>query len=179
MALSKSQRFDIFRRDGFTCGYCGRRPPDVVLEVDHVQPRSKGGSDDSLNLITACFDCNRGKSATVLTDAVPKPDADLEFLAIQQELAELQRYVEARALREKGQEEVIQLLADTWFTYLNKMWCPPDNVFQRWLREYSAEEIEAAIVKAHLPFRAGRITGGVQGVMGYVKGIMRRTRDGD
>lgn len=61
MAISKSLRFRILNRDNFTCSYCGRRAPDVRLEVDHVHPRSKGGSDHPSNLKTACFDCNRGK----------------------------------------------------------------------------------------------------------------------
>lgn len=61
--LSKKQRFDIFKRDAFICQYCGRTPPAVVLECDHVKPVSGGGSDEPHNLITACFDCNRGKAA--------------------------------------------------------------------------------------------------------------------
>lgn len=62
MAISKKLRFEVFKRDGFKCQYCGKTPPAVVLEADHVDPKSKGGSDDINNLITACFDCNRGKS---------------------------------------------------------------------------------------------------------------------
>jgi len=41
-------------------------PPSVVLEVDHIKPVSSGGSNDTDNLITACFDCNRGKAAHTL-----------------------------------------------------------------------------------------------------------------
>lgn len=62
MAMSKRRRFDVFKRDLFQCQYCGRQPPDVMLECDHVIPRSKGGSGESDNLVTSCFDCNRGKS---------------------------------------------------------------------------------------------------------------------
>lgn len=58
-ALAK--RFRILERDGFACRYCGRRPPAVVLEVDHVMPRCLGGSDDPTNLVAACEDCNAGK----------------------------------------------------------------------------------------------------------------------
>lgn len=58
---SKTKRFEVFKRDKFTCQYCGRRPPDVVLECDHIHPEAKGGDDEYSNLITACFDCNRGK----------------------------------------------------------------------------------------------------------------------
>lgn len=62
MALIKrSARFAVFERDGFACRYCGRRPPEVVLEVDHLVPKSRGGTNQRTNLVTACFDCNRGK----------------------------------------------------------------------------------------------------------------------
>jgi hypothetical protein len=67
MALSKKLRFEVFKRDGFRCQYCGQHPPTVILEADHVLPKSKGGSDDINNLVTSCFDCNRGKSANELT----------------------------------------------------------------------------------------------------------------
>ena len=65
-SLSKSTRFEVFKRDAFTCQYCGRHPPAVVLEVDHVIAVSAGGSSDDHNLITSCFDCNRGKGAKAL-----------------------------------------------------------------------------------------------------------------
>lgn len=55
-------RFAILTRDNFTCRYCGRKAPDVTLEVDHIEPRALGGSDDPRNLITACWDCNHGKA---------------------------------------------------------------------------------------------------------------------
>lgn len=60
--LSKRARFDVFKRDSFTCQYCGRKPPAVVLEVDHIVAVSKGGTNEDHNLITSCFDCNRGKA---------------------------------------------------------------------------------------------------------------------
>ena len=52
----------MFQRDKFTCQYCGKTTPEVILEVDHVTPKSKGGTDDFDNLITSCRECNRGKS---------------------------------------------------------------------------------------------------------------------
>ena len=61
-------RFEVFKRDSFTCQYCGRKAPDVVLELDHVNPVSKGGDNDILNLITSCWECNSGKSDRVLSD---------------------------------------------------------------------------------------------------------------
>lgn len=41
--LSKKTRFDVFKRDQFRCQYCGRTPPTVVLEVDHVVPVAENG----------------------------------------------------------------------------------------------------------------------------------------
>lgn len=62
--MTKKMRFEVFKRDGFTCGYCGRRPPEVTLEVDHITPACQGGKDRISNLLTSCFDCNRGKAGT-------------------------------------------------------------------------------------------------------------------
>lgn len=98
MKLSKTGRFRILARDRFTCRYCGRCAPEVVLEVDHVHPRSEGGSNDEDNLVSACHDCNSGKGATllpvpedvvVLVDgSVPHPDACPECAGLRSYLAE-------------------------------------------------------------------------------------------
>lgn len=66
--LSKRTRFEVFKRDGFACQYCGRTPPSVLLEIDHVVPVAEGGTDVVHNLVTACFDCNRGKAAVPLSE---------------------------------------------------------------------------------------------------------------
>lgn len=61
MALSKKLRFDVLSRDNHCCMYCWRKPPYVMLEVDHIIPKKKWWSDILDNLITSCFDCNRWK----------------------------------------------------------------------------------------------------------------------
>ena len=73
MTLSVRSRFEVFKRDGFTCGYCGKTPDDegVKLEVDHITPRANGGGDELTNLITSCWDCNHGKAAVPLGDKAP------------------------------------------------------------------------------------------------------------
>jgi hypothetical protein len=70
-AISKKTRFEIFKRDGFVCQYCGAHPPSVILHVDHINPVALGGKNDPDNLITACEPCNLGKAARSLAD-VPK-----------------------------------------------------------------------------------------------------------
>lgn len=64
MALTKRTRYEVLRRDGFACKYCGAKAPDVELDVDHVLPVALGGSDDFDNLVAACKDCNQGKAST-------------------------------------------------------------------------------------------------------------------
>ena len=64
MAVSKRLRHEVLRRDNFTCRDCGRKPPGVEVEVDHVIPKALGGTDDPTNLATRCSDCNKGKSST-------------------------------------------------------------------------------------------------------------------
>lgn len=73
--ISKKQRFFILHRDGFRCRYCGSSAPDVELHVDHYRPFSLGGRCDLDNYVTACADCNMGKSAIRV---MAGPD-DVEF----------------------------------------------------------------------------------------------------
>jgi len=70
MAVSKRTRFEVLKRDGHQCRYCGGTAPDVKLTVDHVLPQALGGSDDPSNLVAACADCNAGKASS-------NPDATL------------------------------------------------------------------------------------------------------
>jgi 5-methylcytosine-specific restriction endonuclease McrA len=60
----------VLEAHGFACRYCGRKAPEVELHVDHVDPVSRGGSDDESNLVAACVDCNLGKSDRTLRQEV-------------------------------------------------------------------------------------------------------------
>ena len=66
--ISKKNRFEIFKRDKFICQFCGNTPPGVVLEIDHIKPVCEGGTNELINLVTSCFDCNRGKGPRELDD---------------------------------------------------------------------------------------------------------------
>ena len=68
--ISKKTRFEVFKRDGFKCMYCGAHPPSVLLHIDHVVPVAGGGKNDIDNLVTACEPCNLGKGARDLA-AIP------------------------------------------------------------------------------------------------------------
>ena len=81
-SLSKKIRFEVFKRDKFTCVYCGRKAPDVILEVDHIEPVAKGGDNSITNLVTSCIDCNRGKRDIPLSvnETLEKQRIQLELL---------------------------------------------------------------------------------------------------
>jgi len=67
--VTKKMRFEVFKRDEFTCQYCGAHPPKAILHVDHIHPVAQGGGNESDNLITACESCNQGKGANTLKNA--------------------------------------------------------------------------------------------------------------
>lgn len=61
-------RFEVFRRDGFQCVYCGRTVADgVILTLEHIVPKSQGGDYSKDNLACACDECNTGKADYVLS----------------------------------------------------------------------------------------------------------------
>lgn len=104
--ISTRLRFTVFKRDAFTCQYCGRRPPDVTLECDHIVPVSMGGANDIHNLVTACFDCNRGKGAEPL-EIVPQ--------SLEERAAEMaEREAQMRAYAALMQEARDRLESETW-----------------------------------------------------------------
>ncbi len=64
-------RVAVFRRDDFTCVYCGRdgtKDPEVRLSIDHVEPRMRGGDNSAGNVVTACVSCNRAKGGKAAWD---------------------------------------------------------------------------------------------------------------
>lgn len=90
--ISNHRRRLVFKRDNFTCQYCGIKgkrtdyinhkgqfitggmidkfndPIKDSLEIDHIIPKSKGGSNQISNLITACWECNHKKGNEILDE---------------------------------------------------------------------------------------------------------------
>lgn len=109
--IGKSQRFRILSRDGFQCRYCGAKAGFwTELEIDHVMPVSKGGTNHGENLITACERCNRGKGAKIVSAKKPHVVADdyrRDLIAQQLEAAQT-----AVAAREN--DELNQMVVNYW-----------------------------------------------------------------
>lgn len=116
--MKKSLRFTVFKRDLFACQYCGRTPPAVVLEADHIVPVVDGGLDDLDNLITACFDCNRGKAAKSLSD-IPQSlvDRAAQIAEKESQLKAYKRLVAQRRKREDVEIDAVQQVLASHFPH--------------------------------------------------------------
>lgn len=64
-SFTKSIKFEVFKRDSYHCVACGAGK-EFHLEVDHIYPHSKGGSDELSNLQTLCRSCNLSKSDKII-----------------------------------------------------------------------------------------------------------------
>lgn len=105
-AISTRTRFEVFKRDGFKCLYCGRTPPAVLLHVDHIIPVCSGGDNSRDNLATSCDKCNLGKAGVSLT-AVPK--------SLQDRAAEsIEREKQVKALAKALRAEKDRIERDAW-----------------------------------------------------------------
>ncbi len=112
--LSKKLRFEVFKRDAFTCQYCGRKAPEIVLECDHVKPVADGGGNDILNLVTSCFDCNSGKGARSLSDQAALAKQVDQLAQLQERREQLEMMIEWRQGLGAIQADTIDAAADHW-----------------------------------------------------------------
>lgn len=115
--ISKKLRFEVFKRDHFTCQYCGRMAPDVVLEVDHILPVAEGGTNDIMNLVTSCHDCNSGKGKTLLNqnDELKKQQAELKLLSERRE--QIQFMVEWKKELKEIDDAKMQSICDLFTSF--------------------------------------------------------------
>jgi len=107
-------RFEVFRRDRFTCLYCGRTPPDVLLEVDHVTPRAAGGSDEIENLTTSCQDCNRGKPSGLLAEGSARVVSPEAVAQATERIEQARQYAEAVEQMRRLQDAHVHSVTAAW-----------------------------------------------------------------
>lgn len=117
-SLSKKVRFEVFKRDSFTCQYCGAKAPNIILEVDHITSVKEGGTNEIMNLITSCFACNRGKSARKINDnsVLEKQRQQIEELNLRRQ--QLEMMLEWRDGLKSINDDSFQKAIDYW----NEKW---------------------------------------------------------
>lgn len=143
MALSKKTRFEVFKRDKFTCQYCGKAAPDVVLHADHIHPASRDGSDDLLNLVTSCKECNLGKGARLLSDDTVVKKRKTQLDELQERREQLEMLMEwHKSLIDLG-EQTVEELADFWDTIVPGYHLSKTGLrsLGKWVRKYSVNEL--------------------------------------
>lgn len=181
-STGKRLRFEVFKRDGFACQYCGAQPPDVLLVVDHVVPVAKDGDNSPDNLITACEPCNQGKSDRPLGEKRPRPDADLQFLETSQEISELRRYRESAEQRDAEVGALVvrfqrlwRLCADMGDADEADTWAPGIVAFLQLLKSYPPEEIEAMVLVVAPKWSSGQLDR--SSWLPYAYGVLRRNSE--
>lgn len=108
--ISAKTRFDIFKRDKFTCLYCGSVPPSVILHIDHIVAVTKGGGNENSNLATSCSSCNLGKGHRPLTTS--ENDTSHKLEEIKEREKQLKGYYKLmEAQRKRIESECWQVLA--------------------------------------------------------------------
>lgn len=123
-SLSTKLRFDVFKRDGFACQYCGATPPQAVLWVDHITPVCDGGGNEIDNLVTSCDRCNLGKGGTPLT-TVPKSLAEKAAETAERE-AQIRGYSEVMAARRQRVDDETRSVAAIFAEYFAEEAIPMD-----------------------------------------------------
>ncbi len=147
-SLSKKIRFEVFKRDSFSCQYCGRKSPNVILEVDHINPVKRGGKNDIMNLITSCFDCNRGKSDRVISDnsIVEKQRVQIEELNLKKQ--QLEMMLDWRNELDNVEDLAHGKVCDYFNSFFTKYRLSDSariNYFSKSIKEFGVEKVLDAI----------------------------------
>lgn len=148
--IGKTTRFNVFKRDSFTCQYCSAKPPKVPLEVDHIIPVCKGGSNSIDNLITACFDCNRGKAGNELTNVPLAISEKIEMLKLA--TSQYRVYQKLLDVQKKQNEHEIKIIEDI-YTSSYPEWCFNDKFkisVRNFISKLGIEEVSDAMERSCL-----------------------------
>jgi 5-methylcytosine-specific restriction endonuclease McrA len=145
--VSTKTRFEVFKRDKFTCQYCGEAAPKVLLHVDHIEPVAGGGGNDILNLITACQDCNAGKGARRLDDSteVQKQHAQLAELQARREQIEMMVQWRSQVQAEKHDLVDIVIAAIEKHDDEYKVFAEGRACVKRWVKRYPLDILLEAV----------------------------------
>ena len=93
---SGMKRLRIYIRDKFRCQYCGEKKRAEELTLDHIFPRSRGGDNSAINVVTACVHCNTRKGSRTPEEARMPLLTTQSALRVKLERVVLCHYAEAR-----------------------------------------------------------------------------------
>ena len=90
------KRLRIYMRDKYRCQYCGEKKAVGELTLDHILPRSRGGDNSPVNVVTACVACNNRKGDRTPAEARMPLLTSQSALRVKLERVVLCHYAEAR-----------------------------------------------------------------------------------
>lgn len=154
-AVSQKARFEVFKRDKFTCQYCGKKAPDVVLNADHIKPVAEGGTNDILNLITACVDCNAGKKDRELSDSAALEKQHAQISALEERRQQLEMMAQWRVELENLDETTALMAEEAWHRAIEHNGQLLDSGKQdlrKWVKRQGLEAIFNGISAAALSY---------------------------
>lgn len=169
MTISKRARFEVLRRDGHRCRYCGGSVESgAVLTVDHVVPVALGGGDDPSNLVAACRDCNAGKTSTSPDDQLV---ADVAEDAV--------RWAQARAVatqaleaEQADRDAYAQAFVDAWSSWDEKLHLLPADFLSQVTRWHEAG-VPANVLRESVDIAMSAKIAGYK-VFRYLCGVVKR-----
>lgn len=148
--LSNKIRFEVFKRDNFTCQYCGVKAPEVVLNVDHIEPISKGGTNDIYNLVTSCFECNNGKSDKRLNDNSKLEKQHDELVLLNERKKQLEQMMEWKRELLNFDKEKTEMVSEYIIDALGiSLSDAGKRCVNNWLKKYTVDEIIDATDKSN------------------------------
>lgn len=168
--VSKRTRFEVLKRDGFRCRYCGVTPERSVLHVDHVVAIANGGNNSMANLVASCQSCNSGKSAVPIDLKASKalPNAK----AMREQAEQIRAYLEATREVEDAKKGIADLFIDEWVDAIGS----PDTSIETRLRNL------AGTADVRMVLEAIKVTGRKRGLydkldrLCYFNGVVRKMR---
>jgi len=177
--IGPKKRFEVFQRDNFTCCYCGRKTPQVVLEVDHMIPVSEDGTDDLHNLVTSCWECNRGKGASLIESVAGGSDLHEKAVVMLERELQLKEYNAVKRMQRERQDQEIADLYAHWDSIApggSAGKFPYETVLRKYMKLLPVEDIKEAMDIAMA--RAGRWNDGCKYLAGILKNWVEQ-RGGD
>jgi hypothetical protein len=144
-AISTRTRFEVFKRDGFRCAYCGITPVDAVLHVDHIVPVANGGTNDPANLTTSCQPCNGGKSAVPLDHIALAPTSQRSAAELREQMEQVRAFLAAQQELIAAKRAVSDEVAAAWEAQIGPMSQEMYDRIEGLLREWPFEKVLEAI----------------------------------